>query len=456
VEPSHITILGGGPAGISTAYFAQKSKIPYTLYEANSRIGGNCTTFQYGNFLFDSGAHRFHDKDPEITREVREMLGEDLRTNTAQSRIYFNGKQFDFPLSPLNLLTKLGPIPFLKASIELVLARLRNLTDDPSFEDFALRTYGRTIASHFLLNYSEKLWGTSTTNLSPVIAGTRMKGLNLKTFIAETLKGKEAKTKHLDGSFLYPKYGIGMITETMAGACNADQIRKESRITRITHNHQLIKSVEVNKKETVPVDQIISTLPLSLVIRLLDPSPPDQVLELSRGLRFRGLILVAIFLNRDSVSNIATYYFPEPDVLFTRVYEPKVRSEEMSPPGKTSLVAEIPCDSMSEVWRLSDSELIARLIRSLPPFFRISKSEILGSQVIRIPNAYPILEKGYEKKIETLMQFLDQFSNLTIAGRNGLFNYTSVHDMIRSGKELIENHTHGSSTRRASSMIGSS
>ena len=31
-------------------------------------VGGNCRTFTCGDFKFDSGAHRFHDKDPDITR----------------------------------------------------------------------------------------------------------------------------------------------------------------------------------------------------------------------------------------------------------------------------------------------------------------------------------------------------------------------------------------------------
>ena len=39
-----IQIIGGGPAGMSVAYFAELNKINYSLYEATDEVGGNCRT----------------------------------------------------------------------------------------------------------------------------------------------------------------------------------------------------------------------------------------------------------------------------------------------------------------------------------------------------------------------------------------------------------------------------
>ena len=39
-----IHILGGGPAGLSSGYYAQKSGVDFTIYEAGSEPGGNCRT----------------------------------------------------------------------------------------------------------------------------------------------------------------------------------------------------------------------------------------------------------------------------------------------------------------------------------------------------------------------------------------------------------------------------
>ena len=60
---------------------------------------------------------------------------------------------------------------------------------------------------------------------------------------------------------------------------------------------------------------------------------------------------MALFLRKESVTSAATVYFPDPRIPFTRVTEPRNRSEAMSPPGHTSLVAEIPCGSGDALWR---------------------------------------------------------------------------------------------------------
>ena len=78
-KTANITILGGGPAGLAVGYYARKNSLDFTIYEANNHIGGNCITFRHGDFLFDSGAHRLHDKDVEITEEIK-SLWQSIRT----------------------------------------------------------------------------------------------------------------------------------------------------------------------------------------------------------------------------------------------------------------------------------------------------------------------------------------------------------------------------------------
>jgi len=439
-KPQHLTILGGGPAGLSVGYYARKNQIPFTLYEAGPRIGGNCVTFEHGGFYFDSGAHRFHDKDPEVTNEVKSLLGADLQRNDTPSQIYQDGKFIDFPLSPLNLLKNLGPITFTKAGLELLSARLSTANTNGSFESFALRTYGRTIAERFLLNYSGKLWGASADHLSPYIAGTRMKGLGLKTFVTEAIFGRKAKIEHLDGAFYYPRMGIGMIADKLGEFCGGENIIRNSRISRILHDGKRIVSIEINGKNIVETDHVVSTLPLSLLIRMMDPGVDASIIELTKSLRFRNLILVALFLNRESVTENATLYFPDSNFLFTRVYEPKKRSLAMAPAGQTSLISEVPCQNDDTVWKLSDEKLIAEVRSKLCEVCKIKSEEVIGTLAIRIPHAYPILEKGFEEKVQQIFRFLEPFTNLKLAGRNGKFTYTSIHNMMRFGKEAVEEY----------------
>ena len=50
----HITILGGGPAGMAVAFYAHEKGIEYSLFERSNRLGGNCITLEHNGFLFDS------------------------------------------------------------------------------------------------------------------------------------------------------------------------------------------------------------------------------------------------------------------------------------------------------------------------------------------------------------------------------------------------------------------
>ena len=434
----HVTILGGGPAGLASAYYAKKNGVPFTVYEARGQVGGNAITLKHGDFLFDSGAHRFHDKDSEITKELRNLIGEDFKKIEVPSKIYWQGNLIDFPLSPLDLLKKMGLITFTGAAFQLLIARIGKSKKDMNFKEFALRTYGKTIAESFLLNYSEKLWGKQCDQLSTDICGARMKGLDLSTFLKEALKQSKTKVEHLDGVFYYPRMGFGAIVEKLAEFCGKENICKNATITRIFHDHKRIVAVEINGEKRKEVDHIISTLPLPHLIKLMLPLPPAKVLSLADGLQFRNLIVIAMFIGKNSITEDGSIYFPESKFPFTRVYEPKNRSRHMSPRGKTSLCAEIPCFPTDELWTMDDTELFQSISSHFLPLGWIREEDILDFKVIRLQRAYPILDRGYEKKSQGVIDYAESFGNLQLSGRNSKFLYTHMHDMMRFGKDTIE------------------
>jgi protoporphyrinogen oxidase len=335
-------------------------------------------------------------------------------------------------------LKNLGLVTFAKAAFEVVGSRLKKRELNGSFESFALHTYGKTIAGRFLLNYSEKIWGTYCNRLSSNIAGERIKGLDLRTFLTEAILGRKAKTEHLDGSFYYPKMGFGMIAERLAESCGEENILRNSKITKILHNHERIQAVEVDGKKRIDTDEVVSTLPLNLSLGMMEPIPPEEILTLAKGLRYRNLILVALFLNKESVTEDATVYFPDPEFPFTRIYEPKNRSKYMSPPGKTSLIAEIPCQQQDELWNLENDKVIELVRSRFSQIGWIREEEVIDGWVGRINHAYPVLELGFEEKIQKIITFLKCFNNLKLSGRSGKFVYTHLHDMMKFGKDIIE------------------
>jgi protoporphyrinogen oxidase len=353
------------------------------------------------------------------------------------SQIYFNDKYIDFPLSPLSLMKGLGPLKFFNAGIEVFRNRLFKTKSYDSFASFAVQTYGKIIAERFLLSYSEKLWGSPCEKLSLSIAGKRLEGLTLKTFIIEALLGNRAKTTHLDGSFYYPNNGIGRISDKLRDYCGEENIVLGSQITKIFRTDQRIISVELNHNVEKPVEQLVSTIPLNHLLNMMTPAPPQKILDLAKGLRFRCVILAVFLLNKEIVSKNASIYFPEKNIPFTRVYEPKKRSLKMAPKGRTSIVAEIPCQMEDNMWLEKDMVILGKVKDHLCSAGLISDEEVIDTKVHRMHYAYPILEKGYEKRLAEIHNYLKGYSNLELSGRNGRFSYIHIHDMMEIGREII-------------------
>ena len=461
METTDIHILGGGPAGLTTGYYAKKHGFPnFTIFEAGEHAGGNCRTLkikgadcqfrtsQSGDFRFDTGAHRFHDKDPQVTEEVKDLLGNDLLHVTAPSEIFFQGKFYRFPLLLSDLVQKLETKTLLKIAWEKLHSRPEKQADN--FAEFAVNQYGKTLAEHFLLNYSEKLWGQSTHKLSTTIAGNRLKGLDLWSFLRSVILRTPQNPNHLDGSFFYPKYGIGMISDKLCEFIGEKHIKLKHRVNRLIHKNGKIERIIVSKGTDIPrstaaennieipVSKVINTLPLTLSMRMLEPAPPPELCAVADTIKYRHLVLCVFCLNRNAFSPNASLYFPSEEFPFTRLYEPKNRSPEMAPNGQTVIVLELPCYSDNAVWNMPEETLQAKVWEALRSVKPLLPEEVIHYQTYKLPFAYPVLEVGFEEKVADLVAYFETFENLYLTGRSSLFRYLHLHDLFKAGKEVVE------------------
>lgn len=435
-----VTILGGGPAGLALAWYAHRAGLPFALFERASEPGGLCRTFRWDTHRYDAGAHRFHERDADVTRDVRGLLGDGLATVEAPSQILTKGRFIDFPPTPLKWLLAQGLGEAGRVALDLWRAR-RHPRPERTFEDHALNRYGRRLGKPLLLDYSEKLWGLPAAQLAPEVATRRLSGLSLGTLVLEVLRPKR-KSAHLDGSFLYPRNGYGAIAAAMTAALPPARLHLGCEITGLVHAGRRIEAIVLADGTERPVTgRLVSTLPLSLLVRFLGDALPPDVHRATARLRFRHVRIVYLRLAMPRVSTNATLYLPDPALCVSRVSEPKNRSAAMAPPNETGLVVEVPCSTGDALHALSDDDLAARVVTELDGTGLVRRDVVRGWRHHLLANAYPVYGLDWSATATYVRDAVATIENLELLGRGGLFWYSHLHDQMRLAKDFVTSAT---------------
>src|SRR5215218_10907505 len=105
-----VVIIGAGPAGLTAAYMlVERHGITSTILESDSVVGGISRTVGRDGWRFDIGGHRFFTKVKEVEAFWHEILDEeDFMLRPRMSRIFYDGKYYDYPLKASNALKNLG------------------------------------------------------------------------------------------------------------------------------------------------------------------------------------------------------------------------------------------------------------------------------------------------------------------------------------------------------------
>ena len=161
-----LVIIGAGPAGLTAAYELSDSEKKIIILEKKKNVGGLAETKIFGNFSYDIGPHRFFTKNREVNDLFMNMLGNDAVQVKRKTRILFQGKYFDYPLTPVNALFGLGLIDSINVAISYIFSRIKSylkISKIENFEDWIIDKFGYKLYSKFFKNYTEKVWGIDCT-----------------------------------------------------------------------------------------------------------------------------------------------------------------------------------------------------------------------------------------------------------------------------------------------------
>jgi protoporphyrinogen oxidase len=441
-QPSFV-ILGGGPAGLAAAYkLAQRGWRDVTVLERGSRVGGNAGSFVIDGIPVDFGSHRLHPTcPPAVMEDIRALLGDDLMARPRHGRIRLRGRWVHFPLQPLDLLTRLPPSFMAGVAGDIVRKRFASNHVEPSFASILERGLGRTICRDFYFPYAEKIWGLPPAALDPEQAKRRVSNSSIGKMIRRVLGAVPGFKRPGAGRFFYPKRGYGQISDAFHAAAvsagarvvlNANVTAVHAPADRVSH----VEVTEGGQPRSLPATHVLSTIPLTVLARLIRSSASMPPLDAAAALQQRAMVLIYLTLGTDRFTEFDAHYFPESAIRISRLSEPKNYSLT-SRPGRTVLCAELPCTVGSHEWTMSD-EALGALVRDDLERAGLGRVEnVVSVQAQRLPHAYPLYTKGYRQAFDALDQWIGGIDGLVTFGRQGLFAHDNTHHTMGMAYALV-------------------
>lgn len=424
-----IVVIGAGPAGLAAAWRAAAAGHEVTVVERAPAVGGMAGSFEIAGLRVDHGSHRLHPSTPPpILAALRELLGDDLQTRPRHGRIRLLDRWVGFPLQTGDLLRRTPPGFAARAAFDAATGPLRRPRAD-TFAEVIRAGLGPAVLDTFYGPYARKLWGVDAGELAGELARRRVTAASPTAIARRLLRGARPEGR----VFLYPRRGFGAIAEALADAATA-----AGATIRLGHGVSGIKAgqgelrVELSDGTSVDAAHLWSTAPLPAVARMVDTAPSVD------GLRHRAMVLLYLVVERSQWTEFDAHYFPGPDVLASRLSEPRnYRTSAADPDGVTVLCAEIACWEDDEVWRAAADDLAARLVDELAA---LGLPAILPVAVEsrRLARVYPLYRPGFAADLAALESWSATVPGLVTFGRQGLFTPDNTHHALAMGWAAAE------------------
>ncbi len=444
-----IIVIGGGPAGLTAAYELVKQQQTPIVLEKYNKVGGIARTENYRGYHFDMGGHRFFTKSTQVQEFWQEVLGDEFLRRPRLSRIFYQNKYFHYPLKPFNALLGLGPIEGIRIVASYLRWHLFPYKEEETFEQWVTNRFGKRLFETFFKSYTEKVWGIPCSELKAEWAAQRIKDLSLKTAITAMFLKPQETIKTLIEEFDYPRRGPGMLWTAVQDRINGQggQVHLNSNVVGIQREGQRITGVTVERDgrtHTATGHSFISSMPVTQLLKWLDPPPPANVLRAANQLSYRDFLTVCLIIKKQDVFPDNWIYIHDPSVQVGRIQNFKNWSDDMVPDqATTSLGLEYFCNEGDEIWTMPDEALIALGKQEIAKIGLAEAADVVDGAVFRVEKSYPVYDSDYVESLETIKAYLATIENLQTIGRNGLHRYNNQDHAMLTGMLAVRNLLHG-------------
>jgi len=427
-----VIIVGAGVCGLTLAYHVARAGLPVTLLEKRGGVGGLARGFTYGDHRFDLGPHRFHSPVNKVMTFINDVLGQDSASITRSSSVHFLGKYHDWPLK-LKTVFQLPPLVSVRAFFDLLNKSKHHDPGNPSFENYVLGKYGRTLYSLFFKEYTEKFLGipAADTHQNWAKIGVDRATIDEKvnTATLQHLVKMMLIPRPREMNFIYPPGGVHVLCDKLRERLiemGAD-VRQNASPTALLSSEGRVRKV-ITAEGPIECGHLVWTAPIDELCQLLGLPDPD--------LQYLSLLLFNAMTNKPDVHKVQWCYYGAPDLIFSRISYPGQFHDSMVPKGRGAMCIEVTCREGDERWN-DPERLLPAVRRDLERVGAVRDLRHIDDvRIERVDHAYPIYDIKYRDKLAATKQRLEGWKNLMLGGRTGMFWYNNMDHSIANAFQI--------------------
>jgi oxygen-dependent protoporphyrinogen oxidase len=445
-----VIVIGGGIAGLSTAYELHRRGVPFVLLEQSSRPGGVVLSERVDGFVIDAGPDSLLVQKPDGIRLCEELGLGDRLVPTKPPRVAFvqrGARLHPLPAaSVLGIPTRWGPFirtrlfswpGKLRMGAELAIAPRRDDADE-SIGAFMRRRFGREVAEYLAEPLLAGIHAGDVDRLSLRALFPRFRevertyGSLLRGFRRASRGSGSQELAH--GAFRSLPGGLSEMIDALVATLPPGSIRLRTPVTHVGRPAPATFCVTTSDGETFDAPAVVLATPAFVTARLIQSFDPHLAAQCN-GIPYASTATIALAFPRAAVAHpLNGSGFVVPRVERTGILAASWLSSKWpgrAPDDRVLMRTFIGGARDPAGFEATDDELVARSMKALGPLLGISGPPLF-TRVYRWERASAQHEVGHLKRLEGIEQALGGHPGLFVTGSG--FRGVGIPDCIAEGR----------------------
>ncbi|MEH7744667.1 protoporphyrinogen oxidase [Neobacillus drentensis] len=461
-EKQKIIIIGGGIAGLTSAFYLQKAiqeeNLPFELklIEASHRLGGKMQTVIRDGFTIERGPDSFLARKLSISRLAKEVGMEDqlVHNSTGKSYVLVNEKLHSMPGgSIMGIPTEVGP--FLTTGLFSIPGKLRAAADfilprsesgkDQSLGEFFRRRLGDEVVENLIEPLLSGIYAGDIDQLSLMSTFPQFYEVEQKyrSLIIGMKKSTPSQPKtpvnkeKAKGAFLTFKTGLQSFAEAIEAKIDPKTILKGHRVDKIT-KHGNKYDVNLNNGEILVADSIIAATPHKITQSMF---ADYHFFDPFKAVPSTSVATVALAFPEEAVKNdidgTGFVVSRNSDYSITACTWTHKKWAHSTPKGKVLLRCYVGRAGEETIVDLSDDRIIKIVLDDLKKTMDITMNPDF-SIISRWQNSMPQYTVGHKQRLTDILAHMNaELPGVFLAGAS--YGGVGLPDCIDQGEAAVQN-----------------